>query len=95
MKITVSQNKRTLLRDGQHFFYLADTCWSAFTSIQENDWITYLDKRKEQGFNTLQINVLPQWDRSRGQFDFRFLLMRASLILLFGRMPISNGLSVL
>ena len=69
MKITVSQNKRTLLRDGQHFFYLADTCWSAFTSIQENDWITYLDKRKEQGFNTLQINVLPQWDRSRGQFD--------------------------
>ncbi|EAC5524850.1 DUF4038 domain-containing protein, partial [Listeria monocytogenes] len=69
MKITVNQNKRTLLRDGQHFFYLADTCWSAFTSIQENDWITYLDKRKEQGFNTLQINVLPQWDRSRGQFD--------------------------
>ncbi|MFU1845116.1 DUF4038 domain-containing protein, partial [Enterococcus faecium] len=63
MKITVSQNKRTLLRDGQHFFYLADTCWSAFTSIQENDWITYLDKRKEQGFNTLQINLLPQWDR--------------------------------
>lgn len=69
MKLTVSQNKRTLLRDGRHFFYLADTCWSTFTSIQENEWITYLDKRKEQGFNTIQINILPQWDRSKGAFD--------------------------
>ncbi len=26
-------------------------------------------KRKDQGFNTLQINILPQWDRSIGNFD--------------------------
>jgi len=69
VKLTVSPNNRTLQRDSHHFFYLADTCWSAFTSIQEDDWITYLDKRKEQGFNTVQINILPQWDRSKGTFD--------------------------
>ncbi|MBM7709731.1 DUF4038 domain-containing protein [Enterococcus lemanii] len=69
MRVTVNQNQRTLLRDGTHFFYLADTCWSAFTSIREEEWMTYLEKRKTQGFNTLQINILPQWDRSRGTFD--------------------------
>lgn len=69
MKLTVSNNQRTLLREGNHFFYLADTCWSAFTSIREDDWIMYLEKRKSQGFNVLQINILPQWDRSRGVFD--------------------------
>ena len=69
MKVTVNENKRTLSRDGQPFFYLADTCWSAFTSIQEDEWISYLTKRKQQGFNTLQINVLPQWDRSKNNFE--------------------------
>ncbi|MHC5247205.1 apiosidase-like domain-containing protein [Enterococcus sp. LJL90] len=69
MKLTVSKNKRTLLRNGQHFFYLADTCWSAFSSIREEEWLYYLEKRKTQGFNTLQINILPQWDRSVSDFD--------------------------
>lgn len=69
MKITVNNNQRTLLRDNQHFFYLADTCWSAFTSIREEEWQLYLEKRRSQGFNTLQINILPQWDRSRGTLD--------------------------
>ncbi|MHC5216153.1 apiosidase-like domain-containing protein [Enterococcus sp. LJL128] len=69
MKITVNQNKRTLLREGKHFFYFADTCWSVFTSIREEEWLIYLKKRQSQGFNTLQINILPQWDRSRGSLD--------------------------
>nr|WP_236674673.1 DUF4038 domain-containing protein [Enterococcus sp. BWR-S5] len=60
-----------MLREGEHFFYLADTCWSAFTSIKEDEWVRYLKKRKAQGFNTLQINILPQWDRSRGIFDLQ------------------------
>lgn len=50
-------------KDGFPFFYLADTTWSAFTNITEQEWIEYLKKRKQQGFNTLQINILPQWDR--------------------------------
>lgn len=69
MKITVSSNARTLLRDQKPFFYLADTCWSAFTSIKEDEWIYYLEKRKTQGFTVLQIDILPQWDRSIGSFD--------------------------
>lgn len=80
--LSISDNKRSLLKDGIPFFYLADTCWSAFTNIGENDWKYYLSKRKSQGFNVLQINILPQWDRSRnyseivpfennnGNFDF-------------------------
>ncbi|MGX6978106.1 apiosidase-like domain-containing protein [Vagococcus elongatus] len=69
MKMKISTNGRTLLRDGDPFFYLADTCWSAFTNIKEDEWLTYLRKRKTQGFNVLQINILPQWDRSKGEFS--------------------------
>lgn len=69
MRLTVNSDKRTLLRDDKQFFLLADTCWSAFTNISEEDWIFYLEKRKAQGFNTLQINILPQWDRSKGALE--------------------------
>lgn len=62
-KLQVSANNRTLLRDGAPFFWLADTCWSAFTNIHEEEWIQYLDTRASQGINVLQINALPQWDR--------------------------------
>ncbi|WP_413527140.1 DUF4038 domain-containing protein [Marinilactibacillus psychrotolerans] len=62
--LRVSANKKSLQLDNKPFFYLADTVWSAFTNIELNDWAYYLDKRKEQGFNVLQINIMPQWDRS-------------------------------
>lgn len=67
MKLSVT-NQQTLKRDEKPFFFLADTCWSAFTNIQKDEWIRYLLKRKSQGFNTLQINILPQWDRSLSGF---------------------------
>ncbi|GAB2027413.1 apiosidase-like domain-containing protein [Lactovum odontotermitis] len=67
--ITVSNDRRTLFKDGKPHFYLADTCWSAFTNIPDNEWINYLKKRKTQGFNALQINILPQWDRSVNDFQ--------------------------
>ncbi|MBN3489863.1 DUF4038 domain-containing protein [Lactobacillus acidophilus] len=53
-----------LYKDGKRFFYLADTCWGAFGSIDMPDWRYYLDSRKAAGFNTIQINVLRQWDSS-------------------------------
>ncbi|TDW13237.1 uncharacterized protein DUF4038 [Breznakia blatticola] len=62
--LTISENKKTLLKDEKPFFYLADTCWSAFTNITDDEWDYYLYKRKVQGFNTIQINILPQWDAS-------------------------------
>ncbi|MBP2058468.1 hypothetical protein J2Z60_001653 [Lactobacillus colini] len=55
---------RYLYKDGKRFFYLADTCWSAFTSIEMPDWRYYLDTRKFQGYNAVQINILRQWDSS-------------------------------
>lgn len=63
-KLQIYQNQRTFIKDGRPFFYLADTCWSAFTNITMEDWAYYLNVRKEQGFNVLQINILPQWDAS-------------------------------
>ena len=67
--VTISENKRTFEKDGKPFFYLADTCWSAFTNINEEEWEYYLYQRKHQGFNTLQINILPQWDASGTPYD--------------------------
>ena len=69
--LKVSENKRTLLKDGKPFFYLADTCWSAFTNITDEEWDYYLYKRKVQGFNTIQINILPQWDASVTDLDYK------------------------
>lgn len=51
--------------EGRPWFWLADTCWSAFTSITLEDWDYYLARRAEQGINVLQVNTLPQWDRCR------------------------------
>lgn len=61
--LQISADGRSLTRGGQPFFWLADTCWSAFTNINDEEWQDYLDLRAAQGFNVLQINTLPQWDR--------------------------------
>ena len=63
--LTVNEKGDGFLCDGKPWFWLADTCWSAFTSITLEDWDYYLARRAEQGINTLQINTLPQWDRCR------------------------------
>lgn len=64
LPLTVSENNRHFLRDGKPFFWLADTVWSAFTSAAPEEWKEYLEFRRMQGYNVLQLNVLPQWDRS-------------------------------
>lgn len=63
-KVQINKNENSFILNGKPFFYLADTVWSAFTNITMEEWEFYLDKRKNQGFNVLQINTLPQWDRS-------------------------------
>ena len=64
MNLSVDGRRRILLRDGSPWFYLADTVWSAFTNPTDREWEEFLRLRREQGFAALQINVLPQWDRS-------------------------------
>ena len=67
-KFSVSKTKDYLLYEGKPFFYLADTVWFAFTSFSLNDWEEYLDFRKMQGFNVLQIIMLPM-----REFSFTYL----------------------
>lgn len=62
-KITIGENRISFEKDGKPFFYFADTMWSAFTNVTDQEWGYYLKKRAEQGFNVLQMNILPQWDR--------------------------------
>ena len=62
--IKISESKDYFLKNEKPFFYLADTIWSAFTNVTEDEWIEYLKFRSNQGFNALQINILPQCDRS-------------------------------
>jgi len=62
-KLKIHENNRNFILDGQNFFYLADTVWSAFTNATMEEWEFYLEKRWTQGYTVLQINTLPQWDR--------------------------------
>lgn len=68
--MTLTIHEKSFIKDGKPFFYLADTCWSAFTNIRENDWHYYLQYRKRQGYNVLQINILPQWDASGTDLNY-------------------------
>lgn len=80
MSLTIENN--ILMKNGKPFFYLADTCWSAFTNIKDNDWDYYLDYRKSQGFNTLQINILPQWDASATDYVMNLLKLLMENIII-------------
>lgn len=52
-------------KDKHRFFYLADTCWGAFTSLTMPDWKYYLHVRQSEGFNAIQINILRQYDSTK------------------------------
>ena len=67
----IADNRRHFIRNGKPTFYLADTCWSAFTNMTEEDWEYYLDYRQTQGFNVLQINMLQQWDASQTRLTIK------------------------
>ncbi|GAE31533.1 apiosidase-like domain-containing protein [Alkalihalobacillus hemicellulosilyticus] len=72
IKLRISDNKKHFETDkGKKFFYLADTVWSTFTNATLEEWNDYLDYRKEQGFNVLQINILQQWDASETDLNFK------------------------
>lgn len=42
MKLTVADDRRCLQRDGKPFFWLADTLWSAFTNMTDEELESYL-----------------------------------------------------
>ena len=48
-----------LERDGSPFFLLSDTDWMAFQKLSTEEWRELVVRRKQQGFNALQISVMP------------------------------------
>ena len=50
---------RCVAADGAPFFFLADTAWAIVWKGTPDQWARYLDRRAEQGFTVLQVNLLP------------------------------------
>ncbi|GAA3452289.1 apiosidase-like domain-containing protein [Dactylosporangium matsuzakiense] len=57
--VTIDPNAPRFLIDGAPAFLLADTLWAAFVRPTEQEWVAYLRLRRRQGFNAVNINVLP------------------------------------
>lgn len=59
MNLRVADTRDRFLLNEQPFFYLADTVWNIFTNATMEEWEEYLRFRAAQGFNALQISILP------------------------------------
>lgn len=65
--LRVAPSGRHLEQDGRPVFLLADTLWAAFSRMTEDEWVDVLRLRRRQGFNAVQVSVLPiAHDRSLG-----------------------------
>ncbi len=58
-EVKVAATRDHLERDGAPFFYLGDTVWAVFGSAALEEWDQYLAFRAKQGFNVVQISILP------------------------------------
>ena len=58
-KLSVHPDGYLATAAGRPFFYLADTVWMAFPNLTLDAWARYLAYRRVQGFNALQISILP------------------------------------
>src|SRR5688572_1113377 len=57
--LKVSANKRYFVTgNNQPFFWLGDTGWLLFIKCNREETVQYLQTRKEQGFNVVQVMVL-------------------------------------
>lgn len=59
MKLTVADDRRCLQRDGKPFFWLADTLWSAFTNMTDEELESYLILRRQQGSTCCRSTFCP------------------------------------
>jgi hypothetical protein len=61
-RIKVSQNRRFFSReDGTPFFWLGDTAWKLFASLNRADVEFYLETRRQQGYNVIQAVALSEF----------------------------------
>jgi len=57
--LLVSENGRYFTTgDGKPFFWLGDTGWLLFSRLNREETNTYLEDRKQKGFNVIQVMVL-------------------------------------
>ena len=57
-KITVADNNRLLMTEsGKPFFPIADTAWGIAMDLNRADVLSYLQTRKDQKYNTINIRV--------------------------------------
>lgn len=67
--LKVSANKRYFqTADGKPFFWLGDTGWLLFVKTSREDAILYLDTRKAQGFNVIQVMVLHDLNNTKNVY---------------------------
>ena len=58
-ELKVSSNGRYFTtQQGQPFFWLGDTGWLLFIKLTREEAVQYLEQRKQQGFNVIQVMVL-------------------------------------
>nr|WP_294696960.1 DUF4038 domain-containing protein [uncultured Friedmanniella sp.] len=68
--LEVDPSGETLLRDGMPIFLLADTLWAAFSRMSMAEWREALRLRRRQGFNAVNVSILPiAHDRSISRDD--------------------------
>lgn len=57
--LTIGNDSRTFMTsDGKPFFWLGDTGWLLFVKLNRQETLQYLDVRKAQGFNVIQVMVV-------------------------------------
>lgn len=57
--LKISANKRYFqTKDGKPFFWLGDTGWLLFKKCKKDEALRYLDTRKQQGYNVIQVMLL-------------------------------------
>lgn len=58
-KLAISSNKRFFVDEkGSPFFWLGDTGWLLFSKLTREEAATYLEDRKQKGYNVIQVMVL-------------------------------------
>ena len=63
--LEINKEKRYLIKDGRFFPYLADTAWTLLQRLMREEICFYLDKRKKQGFNAIQVSAISELDGAK------------------------------
>ena len=80
MPLKISENQRFFETvDGKPFFWLGDTGWLLFVKCNREDAVEYLETRKRQGYNVVQVMVLHDMNNTKNVYgDFALINEDAS-----------------